>query len=246
MTRVCLLRLTAGAAIAFVVLGCDSAATIEIGAGPNVDRTIAVLRAHHVGAWKASEPVRAGEPRFEVSVLRGDLPAAVGVLRERGAPPRPSGTTSHALSLPTPAEEHQQSLALVSGELERTLLLWPGILDARVHVSVPRTTKPHERPTAEARAVVVLRIREAARPVEADIRTLVANAVSHLAPERVEVILVSAQSSTPAALVQVGPIATTPGGAEVLRSILIALLSLTAGLTLALVWLWRHRSAGKT
>lgn len=235
------LRARMWATVLVATAGCDSTVAVEGSVAPvAADRTVAVLHAHHVGAWKSSAPATTGEPRFDVRVLADDVPAAIGILRESGAAPPRAATDEHAASLPTPNEEHQRSVAAISAGLVHTLHLWAGIVDARVHISVPRSTTLHERAHAETKASVVLRVRDNDAPADAEVQALVSYAVPDLMPGDVKVMRTTARTPLARPLVQVGPIATTAGSAKVLRGILLALLSLTAGLTLALVWLWRR------
>lgn len=230
-------------AVLVAITGCESTVTVESDVAPvAADHTVSVLHSHHVGAWKAPAPTKTGGALFDVRILADDVPAAIRVLRERGATTETVADSEATTgSLPTPNEEHQRSLATIAVELERTLRLWTGIVDARVHINVPRGTDLREPAHAEGRAVVVLRLRDDDAPADSEVQALVANAVHALPPEHVTVIRGTAQASTPTPLVQIGPIAITHSSAKVLRVILVALLSLTASLTIALVWLWRRK-----
>jgi len=235
------LRARTWAAVLVATTGCDLAVAVERGVDPvTADRTVAVLHTHHLGAWKASAPARAGEALFDVRVLADDVPAAVGALRESGAARPRAASDEHAVALPTPNEERQRSLTVISTELERTLHLWAGVVDARVHISVPSNTTLHERAHDETRASVVLRVCDNDAPADAEVQALVSHAVPDLTPGDVKVMRTAIRPALARLLVQVGPIATTAGSAKALRGVLLALLSLTAGLTLALVWLWRR------
>jgi type III secretion protein J len=130
---------------------------------------------------------------FSVQVLSSDAPRAIAALRSVGLPraPRPSinevfKSTGFA---PTPFEERVRFAYGNSQEIERTLSLMDGVLQARAHLVIPEGAKRGQT-LAEAKASIFISYDdrynlELSAP---KIRRLVADSIEGLSANNVEVL----------------------------------------------------------
>ena len=145
----------------------------------------------------------------------------------------------------TPDQERARYGAAVAGELSRSIERMPGVVDARVHLSLPGRPTALDAPSAQPRASVLVRHARAAPPDERAIRALVAGAVEGLSQERVVVVAVAAPA--PAIMrptfVYLGPLAVERSSAGSLKTLLSAALGINLALALALIWVVRRKRA---
>jgi type III secretion protein J len=232
-----------GLAIAVAALG-TSGCQAELERGLDEAQANAVLVAldeHGIGATKAAEPGAGDEPSFVVSVGPDDVAAALGVLRAEGLPRQDDPGLEifgEGSLVPTATEERARMTAAISGELARSIEAIDGVLDARVHLALPRAESlALDAPRPRARASVLVRHRGATPPYdEGAVRRLVAGAVEDLAVDDVAVIGVPAPPVEASArqLSQVGPFSVSRGSATGLKAALGTLLATNVLLALGL------------
>jgi type III secretion protein J len=184
-----------------VVLGTAlwlSACSVDIQHGldeAEANQIIVVLDRAGIPAGKEREEGR--RPTWKVRVAASEATRAWQVLREhelpRGRAPGFDVFQKGGL-IPTQTEERALYQQALSGEIARMLLAYPGVVDARVLVSLPRerslgSAGPAPKPTA---SVLLKHAGDALRPFRAeDIQGLVAGAVPGLEPGQVTVVAAS-------------------------------------------------------
>lgn len=228
---------------------CLSACSARVAGGldePRVNEALARLEARGIRADKVRDP---GDESFAIEVGRGDLGRAVQLLDEAGLPraeePGVAETYAEASLVPSPDEERVRYEAAVAGEVSRTLERIDGVLDARVHVSVPpRDPLAIEDARPPSRASVLLRARPDAR-IDADgVRAIVVGAVEGLVPEAVSVVrtTVAERRRSDGDFADVGPFRVARGSALPLRGALLASLLVHVGMAISVVHALRRRS----
>jgi type III secretion protein J len=232
---------------ALCLLSCLSSCSAPIAANldeSDANQAVVVLERGSVGASKERDPEHEG--RFVVSVANQDASTAIALLARENLPPRPSPGVLEALGessvVPSRLAEHAKWSAGIAGDLERSLRGVDGVLSARVHLGVPPAERldpegASEKPTA----AVLIRHRGATPPVAAgEVQRLVGGAVPGLAPERVNVVMVtSAWTETPeGSLLRLGPVSVTRGSVGALRLIVVAIAVLALGLLGSVLALW--------
>jgi type III secretion protein J len=197
------------------------------------------------------EPDPGSEGHYRVMIARDEAASGIGVLREQDLPPRASPGVAEAVGkgsiVPSPMVEHAQYVAGIAGDLERTLSTVDGVFGARVHLSIappnPLSDKLPEKPTAS----VLLKHRGSTPPVtEADVRRLVAGAVSSLRAEDVTVVMVSrpGAASIERSMSHFGPITVTRTSASWLKATFGVAVVLLLGLCAFVVHLWLRLRRG--
>lgn len=224
------------------------ACTREVATGldeSEANRGVVALAHAGVDAEKTADPQTEG--KFRLVVGRDEATIAISVLANEEIPrPRPLQADKGAL-VPSPEAERAARIANTSAQIERTLAAIDGVHDARVHLDVPNTdplvaalgTAPDKLP--HATASVLLRHRGAAPPIgEADVKKVVAGAVSGLSPDAVAVVFVPVPKGTTAGdreLAHLGPVAVTRGSLGTLRAIAAGVLLLFVVLCAAVLTL---------
>ena len=159
----------------------------------DANEIIGVLFMASIDASKAADPKGKS---FSVEVRSSDEPRAIAALQSVGLPraARPSINEVFKSSgfAPTPFEERVRFAYGIAQELERTLSLMEGVLQARVHLVIPEGAKRGQT-MADAKASIFLSHDsrynlELATP---KIRRLVAESIAGLSAENVEVLLTS-------------------------------------------------------
>jgi type III secretion protein J len=205
---------------------------------------LAALAARGVGAKKEKEAGR-GSGTFEIRTASRELPRALALLAELGLPREPAPGLEKLLGegglIPSELEEEAKLVAVMQAELTETLRRIDGVIDARVHVALPRKPGVFESSPQKPRASVFLKTRGDPTYDVASVRALVAGGVRGLEADAVEVVGVAAIRAVPVAHVattRVGPFEVAEASALPLRLTLtlcvISLFALSAAL-LALV-----------
>jgi type III secretion protein J len=204
------------------------------------NQLVAALDAAAIGASK--EPEGGARDRYTVEVTSSDAARAIALIEAQRLPHREaSGVDAlyrESALLATPQEERARWTAATAADLARTLERLPGVLDARVHLTLPEAAPALDAAPPELKAAVLLRsARGAARVDDSSVRALVASAVDGLRPERVTIVQVLADAKAAPAplLVHVGPLAVSRGSAAALRALLAAALGLDLLMAIALV-----------
>lgn len=202
---------------------------------------VAVLATAGVSAAKTA----GDKESWSVSVDGGDFARAVEVLRVNGLPReefeslgavfKKEGFTS------SPLAERARLIYGLSQELSRTISGIDGVVQARVHLTMPEAD-PLSRAAAPASASVFVKYRPGfdLRNQTGAIKSLVTNGVEGLSYERVSVVMVAAKPlpAPPRSALGglAGTIATLLGAVVLLLGLVLAALSMPR-------WLKRRRAA---
>ncbi len=229
---------------AATLIGCQAEVASDLDER-SATRIVLTLDDEQIAAHHEPDPIREG--RFQVSVARGDVGAALSVLAAAGLPEEPSPGVLQALGepgmVPTQASERARWLVGLAGELEKTLQELDGVQSARVHLALPEKRALGQSAATPPSASVLLRHRGASPPLsEVDVRQLVAGAVSGLAPADVSVVM-HAVTSPPhrrdgERMATLGPFAVAHSSLSPLRLVLIAAAALNVVLVVLLGVLW--------
>jgi type III secretion protein J len=210
------------------------------------NRAVAALDQAGVAARKeADESAGNGPAAFRVVVGADEVARSVTVLHSYGLPQRDELGFAESYGAPslvqTSSEERARSAQSISGELARTIESIDGVLDARVHVSLPALEdRPlDDREGPHPTASVLLRYTGAHAPIdEPALKRLVAGSVVGMRPDDVNVVAISRPlptTSAEARLSFVGPIAVARGSAQTLRAVLAAAIGLNVVLAAGLI-----------
>jgi type III secretion protein J len=174
-------------------MGCE--ADLERGLDETQANAIVVaLDAHGIGATKEAEAGGGDAPTFVVRVAPDDVAPALAVMRAEGLPQHSDPGIAEVFGegglVPTATEERARWTAALAGELAQSIERIDGVLDARVHLALPRAEGlTLDAPRPRARASVLVRHRGDVAPYdELSIRRLVAGAVQDLEPDDVAVV----------------------------------------------------------
>jgi type III secretion protein J len=239
------------AVAAALCAGCEA----ELSSGldeAQADEVVLALDEAGIGADRERADTAAGAAEsatYRVVVARGDLAAALAVLREQELPRRSAAGFEELFDdtglVPSAVQERARFAAAVGGELSRSIESIDGVTHARVHVALPEPgARMLDEGPAAARASVLIEHRPGADVDEAAVRALVAGAVQDLATDDVAVVL-SETRAVPARephLARLGPVAVSRGTAGTLKAILAASFALNLILVVALVSI-RRRTA---
>lgn len=217
------------------------ACTQEVAAGmdePDANRAVATLARAGVDAKREAE----GGGTFRVVVPSGEASRALVAMADEGLPhPKTVGVLEAVGKnqlVPTIESERAGLAVGLAGELDRTFMRLDGVVVARTHLVLPGDAPLREK-KERGSASVLLSYSTAAPPVaEADVKRVVAAAVSGLAPEDVTVVLVPRAARAPAqaaGLAHVGPFGVAAGSAGTLRFVLAVLASLVGLLSVATI-----------
>lgn len=228
MTRAFGVFLSATAALALAACG-----TQELHRDLTEDQANAIVAAL-AEKGIASDKQGGDEGTWSIGVADGDFAQAVSVLREQGLPGenfvslgdvfKKEGFTS------SPLEERARLIFGLSQELSQTVSAIDGVVQARVHITMPETD-PLTREVPASSASVFVKYRPGFRVENqtGPIKTLVANSVEGLTYDRVSVVMVPAAA----------PVAQPVKDDLVLTGDLRLIAALLAGaLVLTGVWRW--------
>jgi type III secretion protein J len=171
------------------------------------------------------------DPGWTVAVPGADASRAHRILADRALPrARPPGfgdVFAKGSMVPTQTEEHALYLHALGGELARSVEAIDGVVEARVHLGLPRPDplRPGERIGPRAAVLVKCKVTScsAIRALEGGIRSLVAGAADGLDAAAVSVVVAEAADTPPspaparrprsALLVGLAALAATAAGA---------------------------------
>jgi type III secretion protein J len=215
------------------------------------NRVFVALDHANVGASKDPDP--AAEGKWRISVPRDEMARALSILREEGLPRREPPPILDALGkgslVPSESLEHAQLVAGIAAEMERTLQGIEGVMDARVHLSVPQANPLGDSTPPRGTASVLLEHRGATPPISADsVQRLVAGGVTGMLPTDVVVVMLphTAPADVPGGdLAHVGPITVARSSAQKLQAALGALVALVAALAALTLVLYSRLSQAR-
>lgn len=211
----------------------------------DANRVVAALERNGVAADKKSDPDEEG--RFSIEVGRGDASFAISVMTREELPPRRSPGLLDAIGkgslVPGRGDEQAKLTAGIAGELQRTLIGLDGVIDARVHLALPRRDPLEATPSEAApTAAVLLKYRSTTPPLSADeISRLVSGAVPGLDPSNVTVVSKAVETDVNrkgTELVLLGPLTTTRSSLPYLRWMIGGVALLNACMVALLIALW--------
>jgi len=166
------------------------------------------LRKAGIEATKVKEKGR--KPAFTITVPVKQASKAFDVLLIENLPrPKDKGVGEvfgGSGLVPTSTEEHIKMVYAMSGELSKTLKRMDGVLDARVHLVVPRRSPlaDPEAPKPQPKASVYLKVEAGKTPASlAAIQSLVAGSVAGLDSKNVSVLV---QQGTAASKIEATPV----------------------------------------
>ncbi|MFZ5469605.1 MAG: type III secretion protein [Myxococcota bacterium] len=137
------------------------------------------------------------EPRYVISVAKGDVATAAQLLREYSLPrPKAEGLGIFRKSkgmIPTQTEERAMYIEALGGEVSNALNRVPGVLEARTIVVMPEVndlTQPDKKPEPSASVFVKYRpVADGKAPLsDEDIKAFVATAVPEMKAANVTVL----------------------------------------------------------
>jgi type III secretion protein J len=238
---------------AFLLIGSGCDAVVRSGLSEaQANQLLVALDLVAISARKLPEP-GASEPRYRIEVPAAELAAALRVLQQQRLPaPEPPSTEAllEASGLvATPDEERARLSAVTANELARSLARFEGVVDARVHLVLPTALRPLDTPAPPLQAAVLLVRAHSAPPIDENaVRTLVAAAVSGLAPSAVSIVQTQAAATPPsaAATARVGPFSVRRESAPLLRVVLALALLLDIAMAIALIWTVRRKRTAAT
>jgi type III secretion protein J len=191
------------AALLAVATGCANEELLHGLDEPAANDVVVALDDGGVVAGKRREDGPDG--RFTITVRPRDATRAQRVLAERELPrARPPGfgdVFGKGSMVPTPTEEHALYLHALAGELARSIETIDGVVEARVHLGLPRADplRPGDRPAP--RGAVLVKCRPAScdtvRALADGIRSLVAGAADGLDAASVSVVVAPGSESRP-------------------------------------------------
>lgn len=211
--------------LALVLFGCQDELLHSVDA-QTAQEAVGVLADNGVEARKVPQ----GKERFAVVVPRGMTLESLQILRSRGLPRASERNATDARGIvPSAMEDHLLLQRDTAQGLRESLLAVPGVVDARINLSLPPTRGFRQGPAPEPRASAVVRWVGTSPPLaESDVQRIVAAAVPGLEASTVAVLLTGAHAPAQAAarIVQVGPIAVHERSAATARASFAALLLL--------------------
>lgn len=196
-------RTLRGALLLLALGGCAAEELLHGLEEPQANDVLVALDEAGITASKRRQEGTEGGWMVEVSAA--EAARARRLLSERELPrARPPGfldLLEGGGMVPTPLEEHARYLHALSGELSRSVEALDGVVEARVHLGLPREDPLRPGESHAPRGAVLLRCRPAACPavrsLEPAIRALVAGAADGLAVESISVLIAEAEA-TPA------------------------------------------------
>jgi type III secretion protein J len=221
------------------------------------NEAVAALERAGIGAEKVADDAPGGATAlFTIKVGRQDAARALEELRARGLPRDPRHGFAEVYGqpslIPTASEERARYLEALAGEIERTLQVADGVVDARVHLVLEESDPLalDGKPRTAARAAVLIKARAGRDPLpEGDVRKLVAGSVPGLDAAAVAVVVTRAAEDARgggggarsacglcnAELAALGPLRVAPGSRTLLVAAIavgLAVLALLAALLL--------------
>jgi len=206
------------------------------------NEVLAALQNAGIGAQK----VPGKEGMVGLTIEAEQVGRAVDLLRAKGLPRERFAGMGQVFRkeglISSPLEERARYLYALSQELGATITQIDGVIVARVHVVLPERGSPGD-PNQPSSAAVFIKHQEGYNldTVQPQVRRLVTNSIPGLTPDKVSIVLVSAQATPPvpagsaAATVAASPQAAH-GVPALVVVVLAALLALSLGVTGWLAW----------
>ncbi len=193
------------------------------------------------GAGVPSEKVPGKEGLAAVMVAAADVGRAVDLLREKGLPRERFAGMGQVFKkeglISSPLEERARYVYALSQELGATLSQIDGVVFARVHVVLPERVSVGETAMPSSAAVFIKHQEgynlEMLQPL---VRRLVTHSIPGLTPEKVSIVLVSAQPARS----KNEPAAGWSGSSPAMAIWTVTLLLVLAALGAGGFWVWKQ------
>lgn len=237
-------RLAGALALALLLAACGGQ---EIHTGlteREANEVVAALDTAGIAATKA-----AGEKEsWSVSVEDGDFARAVEVLRANGLPRDEFETLGSVFKkegfTTSPLAEHARLIYGLSQELSHTISAIDGVVQARVHLTMPEADPlARTKPPSSASVFVKYRPGFDLRNQTGAIKSLVTNGVEGLTYDRVSVVMVPAR---PTPVAHSGVWASVGSIVTAVVVVLFVAVTAIAGAMLVPGWLRRRRATAAT
>jgi type III secretion protein J len=195
---------------------------------------VAALTADGIDADKE----RGENNQWQVLVDKGDLPAALDLLRAQGLPNDRYASMGEVFQkqglVSTPSEERMRYIYAMSQELSQTLRKVDGVVAARVHVVIPANDPLSDKIRPSSAAVFIKHRPDVdLRLLVPAVKDMVAHSIEGLSHEQVSLSLFEARKPPPAAAAPAPPRGDALGGVLSQRTLFVLLaLGLAAALCL--------------
>jgi type III secretion protein J len=235
--------------VALNVTGCD-VTLLRALSREEADDAVRVLdRSGVVGHAIADD---GADARWRIEVDRAAVATSVAALnatRPRRLGEKEPAPAAASAWVETPREERARHAFELSEQLERSLMRVPGVIEARVHITLPFGMQSlREAQMPPAASALVVRAKDSV-PVAAAASELIAGAVPGLAAKSVRVVeTIAKPSAAPEPqFTRFGPVVVTRQSAAALKGWMAASLLLNMLLAAAILRpLVRRRSAGES
>ncbi len=233
---VSLVRVWACVLLAVLLAGCGRSVEL-MPAVPATEANDIMAALQNAGIPADKVPAKDGLAGIHVSA--GDVGRAVELLRDKGLPRERFAGMGQVFKkdglISSPLEERARYLYALSQELGATLSQSDGVVFARVHVVLPERTAVGD-PAVPSSAAVFIKHQEGynLEVLQPLVRRLVTHSIPGLTPEKVSIVLLSAQPSRVKAEAPAS-MAGMPAGGVVL-ALLLLLLAASLGACGFLLW----------
>ena len=203
---------------------------------PEANEVLAALQ----NAGIAAEKIAGKEGMVGVAMDADQVGRAVDLLREKGLPRERFAGMGQVFKkeglISSPLEERARYLYALSQELGATLSQIDGVVVARVHVVLPERGSSGD-PSIPSSAAVFIKHQEGYNldVVQPQVRRLVTNSIPGLTPDKVSIVLVSAQSGKGRAAPPAAVAAEAPASGPMV-ALLAVLLAASLGVAGFLGW----------
>jgi type III secretion protein J len=184
-------QLTALAAIALLLAGCDKETTLH---SSLEERQANLVMAALIDAGIGCHKSPGEEGTWNVSVVESRFAEAVNLLERRGLPRNPHQGIGEVFKktgmISSPSEERIRFMDALAQDIARTISMIEGVVDARVHVVLPEND-PFARNALPSSAAVAIRSRWNADITDLvpSVKALVKNAIEGLQYEKIQVTI---------------------------------------------------------
>ncbi|HZY20511.1 MAG TPA: type III secretion inner membrane ring lipoprotein SctJ [Ramlibacter sp.] len=210
---------------------------------PEANEVLAALQNASISA----EKVPGKEGMVGVSIDAEQVGRAVELLRQQGLPRERFAGMGDVFKkeglISSPLEERARYLYALSQELGATISQIDGVVVARVHVVLPERNGTGD-PSLPSSAAVFIKHQEGYNldTVQPMVRRLVTNSIPGLTPDKVSIVLVSAQPPRARAATPAAAAGGAPGALVAVLVVLLLAASAAAGWLAWKFW-WPHRAA---
>jgi type III secretion protein J len=175
----------------FILAGCGRVDLYSNLSEQQANEVTAVLIGAEINADKSLTDAKA----WRIKIDKADFPRAMDVLEQAGLPREKFMSMSEAFKkegfISSPLEERARFIAATAQELERTISLMVGVLEARVHLAMPERDPLTDKIVPSSASVFVKYSKDTKLGDTggvANIKAIVRDAVEGLAADRITVV----------------------------------------------------------